>query len=58
MPSKESRSCTICHRPSIINLSHHLNGVHEISRQKRKQLSQKGIVIEPQSYIKKNISYF
>ena len=50
----------ICHRPSIINLSQHLNGVHGISGQERKQLIQRGMVgsevmvTEPQSDIEKH----
>ena len=63
MPSKEARSCPICHRPSIVNLSQHLNGVHGIGGQERKQLIQRGIVdtevmtTEPQSNIEKHIVF-
>ena len=60
MPSKEPRSCPICHRPGIINLSQHLNSVHVIER---KQLIQRGIVravvmvTGPQSLIEKYIVF-
>ena len=63
MPSKETRSCPICHRPDNVNLSKHLNGVHGIGGQERKQLIQRGIVdtevmtTEPQSNIKKHIVF-
>ena len=45
------------------NLSQHLNGVHRISGQERKQLIQRGMVgsevmvTEPQSHIEKHISF-
>ena len=57
MPSKRPRSCPICHRPALINLSQHLNGVHIIRRQERKLLIQRATVetkvmtTEPQSHI-------
>ena len=60
MPSKEVRKCPICHRPGIVNLSQHLNGVHGIGGQERKQLIQRGIVDtqlmteEPHSNIEKH----
>ena len=63
MPSKEARSCPICHRPDNVNLSQHLKGVHGIGAQERRQLIQRGIVdtevmtTEPQSNIEK-ILYF
>ena len=68
MPSKKPRMCPICHRPIIINLSQHLNGVHRIGGQERKQLIQrkmvgsKVMIMEPQlnhteSHIEKHISY-
>ena len=63
MPSKETRSCAICHRLNNINLSQYLKGVHGIGGQERKQLYQKGIVdtevmtTEPQSNIKKHIVF-
>ena len=63
MPSKEARMCPICHRPGIVNLSQHLNGVHGIGGQERKQLIQRGIVdtevmtTEPQSNIQKHILF-
>ena len=63
MPSKEPRSCPICHRPAIINLSQHLNGVHRIGGQERKQLIQRGMigtevmVTEPESHIEKHIVF-
>ena len=44
MPSKEPRTCPICHRPGIINLSQHLNGVHSICGKERKQLIQESMV--------------
>ena len=43
MPSKKPRTCPICHRPGLINLSQHLNGVHRIGGQERK-LIQRGMV--------------
>ena len=63
MPSKKQSMCPICHRPSLTNLSQHLNGVHRIGGQERKQLIQTGIVgsevmvMEPQSHIEKHISF-
>ena len=63
MPSKEPRSCPICHCPDNVNLSQHLNGVHGIGGQERKQLIQRGIVgtevmtTEPQSNIEKHIVF-
>ena len=63
MPSKEARSCPICHRPDNVNISQHLKGVHGIGGQERKQLIQKGIVdtevmtTEPQSNIEKHIVF-
>ena len=63
MPSKEARSCSICHRPDNVNLSQHLKGVHGIGGQERRQLIQRGIVdtevmtTEPQSNIEKHIVY-
>ena len=45
MPSKKPRTCPICHRPGLINLSQHLSGVHRIGRQERKQLIQRGMVV-------------
>ena len=63
MPSKEARSCPICHRPDNVNLSQHLKGVHSIGGQERKQLIQRGIVstevmtTEPQSNIEKHIVF-
>ena len=56
MPSKEPRTCPVCQRPSIVNLSQHLNGVHSICGQQRKRLIQGGLVAtelmtrEPQSF--------
>ena len=50
MPSKKPRSCPICHRSSIINLSQHLEGVHGQERvhgidgQERKQLIQREMI--------------
>ena len=41
MPSKKPRTC---HRPGLINLSQHLDGVHSITGQERKQLIQRGMV--------------
>ena len=61
MPSKKPNTCPICHRPGLINLSQHLNSVHRISGQERKQLIRRGIVgsevmvMEPQSHIEKHI---
>ena len=63
MPSKEARSCPICHRPDNVNLSQHLKGVHGIGGQERRQLIQTGIVdtevmtTEPQSNIEKHIAF-
>ena len=63
MPSKKPRRCPTCHRPDLINLSQHLNGVHRIGGQERKQLIHRGIigsevmVTEPQSHIEKHISF-
>ena len=63
MPSKKPHMCPICHRPGLINLSQHLNGVHSITGQERKRLILKGtagsevMVIEPQSNIEKHISF-
>ena len=63
MPSKEPHTCPICHRPGIINLSQHLNGVHSICGKERKQLIQESMVgnevitTEPQSDIKKHIVF-
>ena len=68
MPSKKPRSCPICDRSSIINLSQHLNGVHRIGGQERKQLIQREMVgsevniTDPQlnhakSHIEKHISF-
>ena len=63
MPSKEAHSCPICHCPGIVNLSQHLNSVHGIGGQERKQLIQRGIVdtevmsTEPQSNIEKHIVF-
>ena len=45
MPSKIPRTCPVCHRPGLINLSQHLNGVHSITGQERKRLIQKGMVL-------------
>ena len=41
MPCKKPRSCPICHRPNIINLSQHLIGVHRIAGQETKRLLQR-----------------
>ena len=60
--------CPICQCSSIINLSQHLNGVHGIDGQERKQLIQRETarsevnITEPQlnhteSHIKKHISF-
>ena len=63
MPSKKPRTCPICHRPGLINLSQHLSGVHSITGQERQRLIQKGtagsevMVTEPQSNIEKHISF-
>ena len=63
MPSKKPRTCPICHRPGLINLSQHLSGVHRIGGQERKQLIQRGMVgsevmaTKPQSHIAKHISF-
>ena len=63
MPSKEPRTCPICHRPGLINLSQHLSGVHSITGQERKQLIQIGMVgsevmiTESQSHIEKHTSF-
>ena len=63
MPSNEPRNCPICHCPDNVNLSQHLNGVHGIGGQERKQLIQRGIVgtevmtTEPQSNIEKHIVF-
>ena len=63
MPSKEARECPTCHHPGIVNLSQHINGVHGIGGQERRQLVQRGIVdtevmtTEPQSNIEKHIVF-
>ena len=63
MPNKEPRMCPICHRPGIVNLSHHLNGVHGICGRERKRLIQGSMVgtevmtREPQSNIEKHIVF-
>ena len=68
MPSKRPHMCPICHRPSIINRSQHLDGVHRICGQERKQLIQrkmigsKVMIVEPQlshteSHIEKHTSF-
>ena len=63
MSSKKPRTCPICHHPSLINLSQHLNSVYRIGGQERKQLIQRGIVgsevmvMEPQYHIEKHISF-
>ena len=63
MPSKKAHSCPICHRPGIVNLSQHINGVDGIGGQERRQLIQRGIVdtdvmtTEPQFYIQKHIVF-
>ena len=60
---REARSCPICHRPDNVNLSQHLNGVHSIRGQERRQLIQRGIVdtevmtTEHQSNIEKHIVF-
>ena len=57
MPSKEARECPICHRAGSVNLSQHLNSVHGIGGQERRQLIQREIVdtevmtTQPQSQI-------
>ena len=63
MPSKKPHTCPTCHHPGLINLSQHLNSVHRIGGQERKQLIQRGMagsevmVMEPQSHIEKHISF-
>ena len=60
MPCKEPRTCPICHRPNIVNLSQHLNGVHGICGQERKQLIQRRAEVmatEPQSNTEKHIVF-
>ena len=63
MPSKEPCTCLICHCPGIVNLSQHLNSVHGICGQERKQLIQGSMVgtevmtREPQSNIEKHIVF-
>ena len=63
MPSKEPRTCPICHHPGIVNLSKHLIGVYGIGGKERKQLIQRGmvgtevIVTQPQSHIEKHIVF-
>ena len=63
MPSKEPRTCPIFHRPFIVNLNQHLNGVHGICGQEGKQLIQRGMVgaeviaKEPQSNTEKHIVF-
>ena len=63
MPSKEPRTCPVCKRPGIINISQHLNGVHSICGQERKRLIRGGLVDtelmtrEPQSNIEKHIVF-
>ena len=63
MSSKKPHTCPICHHPGLINLSQHLNGVHRIGGQERKQFIKRGIagskvmVMEPQSHIEKHISF-
>ena len=63
MPSKKPRTCPVCHRPGLINLSQHLKGVHSITGQERKRLIQKGMVgsevmvTESQSHIEKHINF-
>ena len=44
MPRKKPCTFPTCHHPSIINLSQHLNGVHRIGGQERKQLIQREMV--------------
>ena len=61
MPSKEPRTCPVCQRSGIVNLSQHLNDVHGICGQERKRLIRGGLVgtevmtREPQSNIEKHI---
>ena len=63
MPSKQPRTCPVCHRPDIVNLSQHLIGVHRISGRERKWLVRRGLVgtevmtTEPQSHIEKHIVF-
>ena len=63
MPSKKPRMRPICHRPGIVHFSQHLNDVHGICGQERKQLIQRSMVgskvmtTEPQSNIKKRIVF-
>ena len=60
MPSKEPCTCPVCQRPGIVNLSQHLNGVHSICGQERKQLIRGGLIGtevmtgEPQSNIEEH----
>ena len=64
MPSKEPRTCPVCQRPGIVNLSQYLNSVHSICGQERKQLIRGGLIgtevitREPQSNIEKHIVFF
>ena len=44
MPSKEPCTCPVCQHPGIVNLSQHLNGVHSICGQERKQLIRGGLI--------------
>ena len=63
MPSKEPRTCSVCQRPGIVNLSQYLNNVHTICGQERKQLIRGGLIgtevmtREPQSNIEKQIVF-
>ena len=63
MPSKIPRTCPVRHRPGLINLSQHLDGVHSITGQERKRLIQKGMVgsevmvTETQPHIEKHINF-
>ena len=63
MPSKEARSCSICHHPDNVNFSQHLKCVHGTGGQERRQLIWRGIVdtevmtTEPQSNIEKHIVF-
>ena len=63
MPSKEPRTCPVCQRPGIVNLSQYLNSVHSICGQERKQLIRGGLIgtevmtREPQSNIEKHIVF-
>ena len=63
MPSKQPRTCPVCQRPGIVNLSQHLNGVHGICGQERKRLIRGGLIgtevmtREPQSNIEKHIVF-